>query len=131
MAIKSLREGVTADDFGGFRALLMHQNPYILNEPSLYVFSLDNCSIHKAKTLKPFLKNFRVLYNAPYSPFLIPREEFFRNWKFNFRRKATQSTIGIIDKITSAVQEIDEALLFFSFVHTMRFLEDCLDSKII
>lgn len=90
---------------------------------------MDNAPIHKAKLLKPLLSHFQVLYNAPYSPFLNPIEELFGNWKHNFRKKFNLNTVGLTRKIVESVQEIDNALLFSAFVHSVSYLKDCLDNK--
>lgn len=120
---------INAEDFGAFIASLLNHNPDILKKRSKYIFFMDNAPIHRALSLKPFLSNFCVLYNAPYSPFLNPIEEFFGNWKFNFRKKFALNTIDILQKILRSVQEIDSSLLFSFYVHSMTFLKDCLDGK--
>ncbi len=107
--------GVTADDFGAFIALMLQKNPEILESRSQYIFFMDNAPIHRAKSLKPFFENFRILFNAPYSPFLNPIEEFFGNWKHNFRKKAFQNTVDIVDKKY--------------FIHSFSFFKDCLKQK--
>ena len=92
---------------------------------------MDNAPIHRANNLKSFFSNFRVLFNASYSPFLNPIEEFFGTWKFNFRKKFTQNTVDILQKILRSLQEIDNSLLFSFYVHSMTFLKDCLNEKAI
>ncbi len=120
---------ISSEEFGGFIISLLISNPIILEQSSKYILFMDNAPIHHAKILKPFLSNFRILYNAPYSPFLNPIEEFFGNWKFNFRKKFRENTTSIEDKIVRSVQEIDNGLLFSSFMHSLSFLRDCLDKN--
>ncbi len=121
--------GMNAQDFGGFIASMLNKNQDLLKNRHKYIFFMDNAPIHRAKVLKPLFENFQVLFNAPYSPFLNPIEELFGNWKHNFRRKFKMNTIDIIQKILESVQEIDNALLFSSFIHSLTFLKDCLDCK--
>ena len=124
-----IKGSIKADDFGAFIASLLNNNPNILKNRSQYIFFMDNAPIHKAKSLQPFFQNFNILFNAPYSPFLNPIEEFFGNWKHNFRKKFRENTVNIADKIVRAVQEIDNALLYSFFMHSLSFLKDCLSRK--
>ncbi len=118
--------GIKADEFGGFIALMLQKHPEILKDRSKYVFFMDNAPIHRAKSLQPYLKNFRVLFNAPYSPFLNPIEELFGRWKHNFREKSYQNTVNIVEKIMKSVQEIDGATLFSYYIHSLEFLIESL-----
>jgi len=90
---------------------------------------MDNASIHKALTLKPFLNKFRILYNAPYSPFINPIEEFFGNWKFYFRKRFAQNTIEIIQKIHQALLDIELSNLAWFHIHCLQYLLGCLKMK--
>ena len=38
---------------------------------------MDNAKIHKCNIIKPLFSHLNIFYNAPYSPFLNPIEEFF------------------------------------------------------
>ena len=53
---------------------------------------MDNAPIHRSKLLNDIYKNIKVEFNAPYSPFLNPIEEFFSEVKNNFRKKNILST---------------------------------------
>ena len=75
---------------------------------------MDNASIHKAKAIPPFLKKFRILYNASYCPFLNPIEKFFGNIKFNFWRDHAKYGSNIIGRILESINLIDRAVLFSS-----------------
>ena len=121
--------GVNAEDFGSFIASLLNSNPEILNNRAKYIFFMDNASIHRAKLLKPFFENFNILFNAPYSPFLNPIEEFFGNWKYHYRKNFRENSASIIEKILRSVKEIDENLLFSFYIHVMTFLRDCLQGN--
>lgn len=121
--------GVNAQDFGGFMSSLLNNNQDLLKNRHKYIFFMDNAPIHKAKLLKPLFEHFQVLFNAPYSPFLNPIEELFGNWKHNFRKKYSLNTVGMIQKILESVKEIDYALLYSSFIHSITFLQDCLNRK--
>ena len=117
---------VTSEEFGSFIASLLNANPEIIKDRSRYVFFMDNAPIHKANSLKPLFENFNIAFNAPYSPFLNPIEEFFGNWKHIFRRKFRENTVNIIDKILHSAQEINTDLLLSFYTHSMTFLKDCL-----
>ena len=131
LGFQIFKGSITAEDFGAFIALLLNNNQNILSNPSRYVFFMDNAPIHKAKILKPFLSNFCVLFNAPYSPFLNPIEEFFGTWKFNFRKKFSLNTIDILQRILRSVQEIDNSHLYSFYCHSIKYLEDCLNRRAI
>jgi len=131
LGFQIFKGSVNATGFGAFVSSLLKNNPEILKKPSSYVFFMDNAKIHKAKILEPFFSNFYILYNAPYSPFLNPIEEFFGNLKHNFRKKINLNTVDILEKILRSFREIDNSILFSSYVHSMTFLEDCLDEKAI
>jgi len=118
-----------AQGIGAFMISLLENNPQILENPSQYVFFMDNASIHTAYILKPFFENLRVLFNAPYSPFLNPIEEFFGNWKFYFRKRFSQNTTNIRVRIHQSLLDIDTTNLFSFFMHSVTFLKDCLEMK--
>jgi len=112
---------ITAEDFGAFLSLLLNHNSDILENSSRYAFFMDNARIHKALLLQPFLKNFDIFFNTPYSPFLNIIEEFFGLLKFRFRQKISVNTKNIAEKIALAASEIGRELIFSSYVHTVSF----------
>jgi len=77
-----IKGGVNAKIFGSFLLLLLKNYPQITEQPANFVFHLDNARIHQAKILKPILNRFEILFNAPYSLFLSPIEEYFSLTKF-------------------------------------------------
>ncbi len=121
--------GIKAEDFGGFLSSLLNNFRDFQENINKYVLFMDNATIHKAKLLKPLLENFQVLYNAPYSPFLNPIEELFGNCKFQFRKRYVQKEKNMLEKILDSVNSIDEANIFSFFMHSVTFLQDCLDEK--
>jgi len=123
------RGSVAAEEFGAFIMSLLQSKPQILESCANYIFFIDGATIHKAKLLKPFLQNFQLFYNAPYSPFINPIEEYFGHLKLKFREKIKKNTVNIAEKIAEAASEIDNALLFSSYIHSVTFLENCLDKK--
>ncbi len=129
LGFQIFKGSITSQDFGGFIMSLFLSNPKMLEQASKYILFMDNAPIHHAKILKPFLSNFKILFNAPYSPFLNPIEEFFGNWKFNFRKKFRENTTSVEERILKSVLEIDNALLFSSFMHSLSFLRDSLDGS--
>lgn len=129
LGFQIFKGSVTAEDFGAFISSLLNRYSRILLNPSKYIFFMDNAPIHKAKVLKPFFSNFCIMFNAPYSPFLNPIEEFFGNLKFNFRKKFAQNTLDILQKILKSFQEIENSLLYSFYLHSMTFLKNCLDKK--
>ena len=46
---------------------------------------MDNAKIHKSKKSLPLFCKLNIFYNAPYSPFLNPVEEFFAYLKHKIR----------------------------------------------
>ena len=121
--------GVKATTFGAFLINLIKQVPDLQFNPGNYVLFMDNASIHKAKEIMPFLAKFRVLYNAAYCPFLNPIEEFFGNVKFNFRKDHAKYGPNIIERILESIDQIDNAVLFSSYIHSLTFIRECLDRK--
>lgn len=120
-----------ANEFGAFLSNLIRRVPDIKENLSQYVFFMDNSKTHSTRLLQPLYRNLQVLFNAPYSPFLNPIEELFGHWKRNFRRKSAMEFPDIIKRILKSVEEIDEANFSSSFMHTVSFLEKCLNSEAI
>jgi len=119
---------IETNEFGAFLAGLVKANPELLKDRSKYVFYMDNAPIHHARSLKPFLKHFNVIYGAPYSPFLNPIEEIFSSWKHIFRRNYAQD-MNILPRILESATKISEASVTGYFNHSVSFLKDCLDMK--
>jgi len=90
---------------------------------------MDNASVHKVKTLEPFLKKFNILYNAPYSPFLNPIEELFSIWKAKFRKQIFEQNISIVEKISSSYKALESIKICHCFYLSLSFLFDCLEKN--
>ena len=129
LGFQIIKGGVTANCFGAFLCNLLKYNQTLLTNRSKYVLFMDNARIHRAKILQPFFQHMNVLYNVPYSPFLNPIEELFWNWKHIFREKFNQNTTNIIQRILTAAQEIDYSSLDMFYIHSLTFMNDCLNSK--
>ena len=68
---------------------------------------MDNANIHKAKILKSLYQHINIFYNAPYSPFMNPIEEFFGYLKNKIRKinyKNRHELIKITNQICNTVK---------------------------
>jgi hypothetical protein len=72
-----IRGSVTSQDFGAFICELLNRYSHIRQNLQGYFWVMDNATIHHASVLYDLFKNFKMCFNAPYSPFLNPVEECF------------------------------------------------------
>ena len=86
MGFKFVEGGVNASTFGAFICQLIEVYPQILNPRTKMCIVLDNARIHHAKILKTLRSFIKILFLAPYSPFLTPIEEFFGLTKHYYRK---------------------------------------------
>ena len=120
---------IKADDFGGFVTKIFTEIPELKNKRLNYVIFLDNASIHRANILKPCLRKYHVIYNAPYSPFLNPIEELFGIWKYNFRNLVFDKSKNVVQKITESCTNLDLESISSYFIHSIEFLDDCINKN--
>ena len=74
-------------DFGSFIINLIDKIDFVKLNLKNVIFFMDNAKIHKCKALKPLFSKINIFYNAPYSPFLNPIEEFFALLKHKIRER--------------------------------------------
>lgn len=120
-------KGVKGQDFGAFIINLINSQNLQENGLNNYVFFMDNASIHKARCWKKLRDYIIVCFNAPYSPFLNPIEEFFGSWKFNFRLQKTIEESEISKNIVKACKNIGKRQIIGFVKHSISYYRDSLE----
>ena len=81
-----VKDGVNTKVFRNFIIQLLENNANKFLNINGYTILLDNAPKHRAKIVKPPLEKLGMLYNAPYSPFKNPIEEYFSLIKHYYRK---------------------------------------------
>ena len=85
IGIQIVKGSITGTDFACFLLGIIKNHKDIEENLKEYYFFMDNASIHKRISTQKFLHSMNIFYNAPYSPFLNPIENFFGLVKKQFR----------------------------------------------
>lgn len=101
-----IQGGLSGGDFACFIVNLINNYPQIKLNLDIFVFFMDNASVHKAELFQNLRQHINILYNAPYSPFLNYIKEVFALWKYHVRLLNYKNNKNILQNILIAATKI-------------------------
>jgi hypothetical protein len=129
LGIQMIEGNVTSKTYGAFFLNLIKNNPNIKTNLKNVVFFMDNASIHKGAILLELFSVCKIQYNAPYSPFLNPIEEFFGLWKWYTRQKKSKTKLDLMKNMLDSIPLISKSNLFGFYYHSIKFIKNSLNKE--
>lgn len=90
---------------------------------------MDNAKIHKSKLCKPLFSHLNIFYNAPYSPFLNPIEEFFSYVKNRLSQDIKKSKMTLIQEIYKKSSSVESDKIKRFWTHHLKFIIQSLNRQ--
>lgn len=123
--------GLAGEDYACFLISLLAANPDIIGNLSNWRFFMDNCGIHKKKSISRFLKLLPIFYNAPYSPFLNPIENIFGICKYSFRFRQLRTPKDKIANILESFKSITPNAFKKTVRRAFKYMKKCFNREAI
>ncbi|KAG0437656.1 hypothetical protein DMUE_3563 [Dictyocoela muelleri] len=95
------------------------------------IFVIDNIPFHKSITIRNYIlsNNHRILYLPQYSPFLNPIVNLFAQWKHIIKTSNCTDEYSLINRISSALIEINIDQCNNYYRNMLKFLPKCLNNE--
>ena len=120
---------VKTEDYIAFLYTLV-ENDLRDNAYKKTVFFMDNASIHTSNLFdESFLEDYRVLYNAPYSPHLNPIELAFGFMKREIRQAQPKSLQQLCKAICTVSQKVTINLIRSFVYSSLKHFSNCIELK--
>ena len=129
LAIQIFNYAPKGEDFYCFFLELIEKISFLGYSLPNTVFFMDNCSIHKKKEGKKLYDFINVLFNAPYSPFLNPIENYFGIVKKTFRSRQIKTPDNFFMNIVESFFSIEKCKIENCVRRALKFTSKAYSSE--